>query len=98
MTPYAARKRVERYLGRLMNIINPQRYKIAATFDLVPAWLRFLESRHLINPAQHHKAWRNLRKLQPVVVELWGKYHADLTLRQHAENWWPEKRESESQR
>ena len=36
---------LQRYFGRLMGIINPQRYKIAATFELVPAWLRFLESR-----------------------------------------------------
>ena len=85
---------LQRYFGRLMGIISPQRYKIAATFELVPAWLRFLESRHLINAAQHQKAWRNLRKLQPLVVDLWAKYHADPTLRQHAEDWWPEKRNS----
>ena len=77
-----------------MGIINPQRYKIAALFDSIPVWLRFLESRHLINPAQHQKAWRNLHKLKAIIIDNWETYHADPALRQHAEQWWPEKKKS----
>lgn len=73
---------LDRYLGQLMNFIFPQRYKAAALMELMPAWLRFLESRQLIDAAQREKTLRGLRKLADGLLKAWEAYRADPALRE----------------
>ena len=40
------------YLARLLHFMNPQYYEAATAIELVPAWLRFLQSRGLIDASR----------------------------------------------
>lgn len=77
---------LDRHLGQLLNFINPQRYKAAALMELIPAWLRFLESRQLIDAAQREKTLRGLRELAGELLKVWEAYRADPALREGLEN------------
>ncbi len=54
---------LDRYLGELLGFINPQYYKAVTLLELVPAWLRFLESRQLIGREQREQTLTELRGL-----------------------------------
>jgi hypothetical protein len=77
----------DRYLGELLNFINPHHYKAAAMMELVPAWLRFLESRQLIDAQQRKKTLNELRGLDAELLKIWQQYPADPALRQGMEHW-----------
>jgi hypothetical protein len=74
------RSTLDLYLGRLMHFINPQQYKLAATIELAPAWLRFLESRQLIDAQQHARTLSELHGLDAEVLKLLETYVSDSTL------------------
>ncbi len=77
----------DRYLAELMSFINPQWYKAAATFELVPAWLRFLELRGLIDAEQHAKTRQELETIRPSLQQLWETNLEDPSLRQSLYVW-----------
>jgi len=52
---------LDRYLGELLGFINPQYYKVVTLLELVPAWLRFLESRQLISREQLEQTLAEVR-------------------------------------
>jgi hypothetical protein len=81
------RSTLDRFLGGLLYFINPQRYKAAATLELVPAWLRFLESRRLVDEEQCAKTMLNLRGLDTSLLEVWRKYPDDPALQKGLEGW-----------
>ena len=72
---------LDRYLGKLLNFLFPQRYKAAAMMELIPAWLRFLESHELIDKAQREKTLLDLRELTNGLLKAWEGYLADPALR-----------------
>jgi hypothetical protein len=49
------------FFGRLLDFINPQYYKLAATIELIPAWLKFLETRQLIDKMLYDETIQNIR-------------------------------------
>ena len=71
-----------------MNFINPQFYKAAATFELLPAWLRFLESRGLIDAAQHRETHQTLQSLVPSMRQIWENRRDDRSLLQGLQRYW----------
>ncbi len=73
---------LDRFLGGLMNFIFPQRYKAAALMELMPAWLRFLESRQLINAQQREKSLHGLRELASQLLKVWEAYRDDPALKE----------------
>jgi hypothetical protein len=75
-------QRLDRFLGGLLDFINPQHYEAAATFELMPAWLRFLESRHLIDAPQHARTLSVLRGMSDSLLKLWKNYSSDPALYQ----------------
>ncbi|MBT9149131.1 MAG: hypothetical protein DDT27_00553 [Dehalococcoidia bacterium] len=81
------RSTLERYFVRLLNFINPQRYKVAATFELLPAWLRFLESRQLIDAQQREKTLHELQGLAIELIKVWKRYPGDPALQREMERW-----------
>ena len=81
------RETLDHYLAGLLNFINPQHYDVAATFELVPAWLRFLESRQLIAAPQRLATLRELHGLAAQLQELWKRYPDDPALQSQMENW-----------
>jgi hypothetical protein len=78
---------LDRFLGGLLGFINPQHYKAAATLELMPAWLRFLESRQLIDDEQRAKTMSDLRGLDTELRKVWGKSATDPALLQGLEGW-----------
>jgi hypothetical protein len=78
---------LDRYLGGLLNFINPQRYKAAATLELVPAWLRFLASRQLVDAEERSKTMLDLRGLDTELLKVWEGYSADPALQRGLESW-----------
>ena len=80
------RNSLDRFLAELLNFINPQYYKATATLELVPAWLRFLESRRLIDPEQREQTLSELRGLDTEFLKA-VKNHSDPALRRAMENW-----------
>jgi len=81
------RDHLDRYLAGLLDFVNPQRYDVAATFELVPAWLRFLESRRLIDAAQRLKTLRELSGLDTELLEIMKQFSADPSLQQAVQRW-----------
>ena len=61
-------------------------HQAVATFELVPAWLRFLESHHLIEADQHARTLQELRGLDTEFLKLL-KTHADPALARAIEQW-----------
>jgi hypothetical protein len=81
------RETLDRYLGGLLQFINPQHYKATATFELVPAWLRFLESRQLIDDEQRAKTLLELRPLSNDLLKVLRLYRDDPTLEAAVQRW-----------
>lgn len=77
----------DRYLAELLSIFNPQYYKMTATFELTPAWLRFLESRHLIEAEQRRATLAALRKLHTDLLKLATAYRRDPALERMMQGW-----------
>lgn len=80
------RDTLEPYLARLMGSLFPQRYKAAALMDLMPAWLRFLESRRLIDAEQRESARVGLRELADPLRRIWEVYRFDPALLEGLKN------------
>ena len=71
---------LDRFLVRFLSFFSFQRYPAAATFELVPAWLRFLESRGLIDAEQRTQTLSELRGLATDLHKVWEKHTADPAL------------------
>ena len=61
------RERLEHYLTRLLGMMNQLHHRAAALFEIIPAWLRFLELRGLIDAATRV---HTLNELMPLVESL----------------------------
>jgi hypothetical protein len=81
------RATLDRHLARRLDFINPQQYKVVATFELVPAWLRFLESRQLIDAEQRGKTLQHLRGLDAELLKIWKQEVSDPALQRELERW-----------
>jgi hypothetical protein len=82
---------LDRFLSRLLHFINPQRYKAAATLELVPVWLRFLESRQLIDAQQRARTMLELRGLDTELLKVWKLFPFDPALQHGLQGWRDEK-------
>ena len=71
------RETLDRFLAGMLNIISPQYYEAAATLELIPAWLRFLEGRGLLAAEQRADALDDLRKLVSDAAPIWEQRTAD---------------------
>jgi hypothetical protein len=80
------RNTLDHFLADLLHFINPQYYKATATLELMPAWLRFLESRRLIDAEQREQILSELRGLDTEFLKV-VKNHPDPALRLAIENW-----------
>jgi hypothetical protein len=80
------RKTLGHFLADLLNFINPQYYKATATLELIPAWLRFLESRRLITAEQHEQTLTELHGLDTEFGQV-VKDHSDPALRLALDHW-----------
>jgi hypothetical protein len=80
-------ERLDRFLGGLLGFLNQLYYHTAAVFELIPAWLRFLESRHLIDAALRVQTLRDLESLIDPLCQVCGNFADDPTLHQALLRW-----------
>jgi hypothetical protein len=80
------RSTFDRFLVRLIDFLSGRYYEAVAAFELTPVWLRFLESRHLIDTGQRLSALQALRGLDTEFLKVL-KNHADSALPQAIERW-----------
>lgn len=81
------RDTLDRYLASLMHFFSPQYYAVAATFEMLPAWLRFLEMRQLIDHDLHRRTLLDLRELQGDVISLFENFREDPALVEAMRKW-----------
>jgi hypothetical protein len=71
------RETLDRFLAGMLNFISPQYYEAAATLELVPAWLRFLETHTLLTAEQRAAALDDMRRLVSEAAPIWERSIAD---------------------
>jgi hypothetical protein len=81
---------LDAFLAPLIGVVYLGDYKAAAAFELIPAWLRFLESRRLIDGEQHAKTLSEIRPLCGAMIGLFEKDREDPTLARGIQKAWPE--------
>ena len=78
---------LDRFLASLMNLFHLHRYAAAATFELVPVWLRFLQTRGLIEESQRESTLKELSHLHTDVLPLFEADLADPVLIENLRHW-----------
>lgn len=78
---------LDTHLGVLLGMFNCQYHRAAATFLAIPAWLRFLESRQLIDADTRRKVANELLPLHATLMKLWMTYSDDPSLEREALDW-----------
>lgn len=79
---------LDHFLGKLLGFLNPQRYKVAATFELMPAWLSFLESRGLVDEDRRASTISEIYPLKKTLIQVFEEYSEDSTLEQNIQAAW----------
>ncbi len=75
------RESSDRFLARTLDFINPQTFKAAAFFELIPDWLRFLESRALIDEGLHARTLKELHPVAENLEKIINEHYCDPALR-----------------
>ena len=70
------------HLGGMMGMLSGQYHSAGALFQAMPAWLRFLESRGLIDAATRRKVTADLLQLHPTLLKIWNDQDDPLLVRQ----------------
>jgi hypothetical protein len=71
------RVNLEVHLSRMMALSNGRYLPAAALFQAMPAWLRFLESRRLIDAGTSKKVAAELLPLHATLLRIWKQYADD---------------------
>jgi len=78
---------LDRFLASALHFLGGARYhETVATLELIPAWLRFLQSRQLIDDAQYNKTLQELRGLDTQFLNVLKGY-SDPALARAMEQW-----------
>lgn len=77
----------EEFVSRLLHFARPQPYRAAATYELVPGWLRFLQARELIDAAQLQRTLDDLGGMGAQMAAFWREQNLDPALTAAAEKW-----------
>lgn len=81
------RQTLDHYLADLINILSYQPHKTVALLELVPAWLRFLETRRLIDSQQRKKTLTALYDLDTYLLKVLREPTADPALVEGLKSW-----------
>jgi hypothetical protein len=74
-------------LARLMAMMSARYHAAAALFLGMPAWLRFLENRRLIDAGTHEKVLAELVPLHSDLLRIWKDFNQDPLLYQQGQEW-----------
>lgn len=75
------------YLGDRLHIFAAQPYRAAALFEMIPLWLRFLETHGLLDPAQREVELSEMRELAPDLLTVLDKFSSDPALQLVLKHW-----------
>jgi hypothetical protein len=75
------------HLAGLMNWMNGQYHLAAALFLAMPAWLRFLKSRSLIDADASENVVEELRPLHATLMKIWEQFTEDPLLYHQGQSW-----------
>jgi hypothetical protein len=75
------------HLGVMMGMMSGRYHAAAALFQAMPAWLRFLERRRLIDAGTSRKVAAELRPLHATLLEVWEQYTEDPLLYRRGQAW-----------
>ncbi len=78
---------LDRFLARYFGFLSFRKHRPAALFELLPAWLRFLESRDLLTGEQRQKALEDLRPLSHDLRRAFQTYYNDPSLEAAMRAW-----------
>jgi hypothetical protein len=81
------RERLERYLAGLLDMMNQLHHRAAALFEIIPPWLRFLESHNLIDAETRVRAIEQLAPLADELRRIFDKFPDDPAPRMALESW-----------
>jgi SEC-C motif len=65
------RATLDRFIAEMFGFMSAHYYQAAATLELVPAWLKFLEGRGLLTAEQRASALADLRRLVAEAAPIW---------------------------
>jgi hypothetical protein len=71
------RATLDHFLGGNLDLLNFRKYRAVVTFELMPAWLRFLEGRGLLSAEQRRAALEQLRPLRESLLKFLEKDRTD---------------------
>ena len=75
------------HLAGMMSMMSGRYHSAAALFQAMPAWLRFLESRRLIDAGTRKKVAEELLPLHAMLLRIWESYTNDPTLFRQGQLW-----------
>ncbi len=81
------RERLDRCWARLFDPVTANSHIVAATMELIPAWLRFIESQGLIDSELRDRTLRNLEPIAGVLRKKFAEDHTDPALAQATSHW-----------
>ncbi|HSZ59674.1 MAG TPA: SEC-C metal-binding domain-containing protein [Tepidisphaeraceae bacterium] len=75
------------YLSGMLGMLSQRHHPAAALFQAIPAWLRFLESRRLIDADTSRKVAAELRPLHDTLQRIWKQHTEDPNLYRQGQAW-----------
>ena len=76
------------HLAGMMGMLSGRYYSAAAVFQAIPAWVRFLESRRLIDTGTSRKVTAELLPLHAALLRLWKQHTEDPILYSQGQQAW----------
>ena len=80
------RQTLDMYVAQMFDPLTRRDFEAALTIEMVPAWLRFLESKGLIDAARRQKTLGELSRLKDDVLRLMTE-STDPAMRRNLERW-----------
>ncbi len=81
------RERLDQFLAGKLQHLNYQPHKVAAMAELVPALMRFLETRGLVDAELRKETLDSLKPLAGNLLEIFDTLHGDPALREAIKRW-----------
>lgn len=82
------RERLDTFLAGNLQMLNHQPHKVAATMELIPAWMRFLEMQRLLDAILRKETLENLKPLTGYLLKPFDTLRSsDPTLHEAIKRW-----------
>ena len=83
---------LDAHLADMFRFLSARHHRAAATWEVIPAWLRFLESQQLIDQAEHSRTLNSMATLSVNMLHLWENAGGDPALYEGSQRTWQRSR------